>query len=433
MQSVNRLIIIALFLLGQDIHGQQLLPLAVGDKIPDLELGESLTESGRKLHLSQFRSKLRVLDFWSASCVACIRAIPYLDSLQQEFGKDISVLMLTKDKKETVEKVFRKTKTSPLFIPVVLADTLFVKLFPYNSVPHHVWINEQGIVQFITQGYNTSRENIKTFLSGKPLSLSVKKELGDFDPEQPLWLEGNGRLKGLMRYYSFLMKKIDAGIGGYSRKIDSAKGTVTIKCINQSVLSLFRIAFGNFPMGKFDGSNRLLFEAGNPGELLGPVTNAAWEEWASQNVFCYELSLPLENADQWQPIMQQEMNRWFKYEALVEKRPVKCLVLVRTSENDKLRSAGGKFQDLSNDNSIHITNLDFKQTFIRSLIGMNKEAALPIIDETGYEGKCDLSLEAGYKDMVKLKMELRKYDLDLIEAEKQIEMLVITEKGKEKR
>lgn len=62
-----------------------------------------------------------------------------------------------------------------------------------------------------------------------------------------------------------------------------------------------------------------------------------------------------------------------------------------------------------------------------ALINQN-ENDLPIIDETGYKGNVDMIINAKLNDMSSLRKDLKRYNLDLIEGERVINMLVIRDK-----
>ncbi len=428
---MHRIILIFLLSFFQRLYSQEknFSRLSIGDKLPPVILGRYYDYPHKTVQYTDVKTKLVILDFWSAWCMSCIQAMPSLDSLQAEFGSDIRILMLSFDKEKDIRNMLAKIKFKPRHLTFLRADSALKKLFPHNTVPHHIWIDQTGKIRLITHGYNATKENIGDFLMGKSLDLSVKNELEDFDTSQPLWHEGGGRHSSLLQYYSLLMKRME-GYGGTSvaKKIDSAKGTVTIRCINQSILSLFKYAFGHFPEGRFDAQNRIILEGNNAADLLPPADKSLMQAWASRNLFCYELAVPLSHAGEFYSLMQQDMNRFFDYSAQIEKRKVQCLVLIRTSPDDKLKTAGGKPRQYSDKDSIFISNLDFKKSFVRSLMSMNADIVTPIIDETGYRGKCDLSLGAGFTNLPALRQELKKYDLDIAEAERTIEMLVIRQK-----
>jgi cytochrome c biogenesis protein CcmG/thiol:disulfide interchange protein DsbE len=57
-------------------------PSVAGRLAPDF----SFEMNGRQMHLSDFRGKVVVLDFWASWCQACVTEIPSLNTLQQRIS-----------------------------------------------------------------------------------------------------------------------------------------------------------------------------------------------------------------------------------------------------------------------------------------------------------------------------------------------------------
>lgn len=58
-----------------------ILPLTIGDKVPDIVLNHVINYKAGDIKLSDFKGKLVILDFWSSWCGACIALFPHMDSL----------------------------------------------------------------------------------------------------------------------------------------------------------------------------------------------------------------------------------------------------------------------------------------------------------------------------------------------------------------
>ncbi|HEY6671604.1 MAG TPA: cytochrome c biogenesis protein DipZ [Solirubrobacterales bacterium] len=46
------------------------------------------TNAGRSLSMSELRGKVVLIDFWTYTCINCIRTLPYLEAWQQRYGRD---------------------------------------------------------------------------------------------------------------------------------------------------------------------------------------------------------------------------------------------------------------------------------------------------------------------------------------------------------
>ena len=66
--------------------GRVARPLATkGSLAPDFTLPQL---DGRELHLSSYRGKIVLLDFWATWCVPCREEIPHFVELENKYGKD---------------------------------------------------------------------------------------------------------------------------------------------------------------------------------------------------------------------------------------------------------------------------------------------------------------------------------------------------------
>jgi hypothetical protein len=100
-------------------------------------------------------------------------------------------------------------------------------------------------------------------------------------------------------------------------------------------------------------------------------------------------------------------------------------VLVRTSKVDKIKSSG-----IETDDSFSHVEVSMKNRPLKLLIGQLtliflQQSPLPIIDETDYPGMVDLVFNADMSDVESIRSALHAYDLDLVEKDREIEVLVI--------
>ena len=422
----KQLILALLFFVVTKTNAQKLTfkALEPGDPIPDIIWGEFLhcPVEGK---LSDLKGKLIILDFWNIFCSPCFEGMRKLDSLQQQFKDKIQVVLITKDKANDVERVFKKIKRTYPELPMVVNDSLWSKLFPYESVPHHVWIDDKGRIQFITYAHNTNAENIELALRKKPFQLDYKKETGELKRSELLLLPNESELNSYLSYYSAILKRIKSFGGGELKYIrDSEKQIAGIRAINRPLLSLFQEAYGR----DYRFNNRIVLDVKRPESLYLPEGSKYWDEWLEKNLFCYELILPIDKANDIKAIMQQDLNRLFPYEAKIEKRKVQSLVLIRLSTEDKLRSSGGTPVKKQIGNKIMLCNQPFQVSLSGMIANANSHLTNPLIDETNYTGNIDIVITSELKNIELLRKDLNKYGLDLVYKEMEMDMLVIRDK-----
>lgn len=412
-------------------------PLSPGLKVPNIALGVFMNEPKKNLKISELKGKLVVLDFWNIWCSSCILAMPKMDSLQKRFNNSIQIILITNNTEPEIAKLFSKVKIKRPNLPMIINDHIFQQLFPHNSVPHHVWIDDNGIVKYITDGYNTNIKNIQAVLNGQELNLHYKNELQSFEKDESLLLNGNRSLANHLKYYSFIMNRIDEYGGSYLKvpAIDSSKKIITTRITNSSVLELYKLAFGYLiPGGVTDIyskellNNRVLLEVENSVNFCEPKDDSKKDEWYSNNLFSYEAVSPLSGLDEAYSFMQHNLNYYFPYEGKIEKRKIKCLVLKRISKMDKLQSKGGSTWNIADNNYVSIQNSPIN-AFVNILANVYENLKTPLIDGTNYTDNIDIFLKAELNNIYDLKKALMLFDLDLIEEEREIKMLVITDKN----
>lgn len=403
--------------------------LSPGDKVPDIVFEQLYKRTGEKLTSSLVNKKLVILDFWNIWCSACLTSLPKMDSLQKKFSEEVQIVLVTTNKESEVRKALSRPFLKQVDLPIVAEDSVLSSLFTYESVPHHVWINANGFVEYISYYYNTNEKNIKDYLSGNKPVLAYKNELTQLDISKPLWAKENIHFERNIQFYSYFSGWLsEYGGGGKSRFSDSITDRIGIRFINEPLLSLCQIAFGGIDGGDFIYPNRLILDVPDPKMFFGPKNEYEQDQWNINNFFCYEIAVPTSKQSELLPMMQQDLNRYLNYSVNIEKRLIKCLSLVRTSNKDKMRSVNTLNKVVQTDSSLLIEGVSFMNGLIRRLKFSNQSIKTPIVDETGYTGRIDMKINCPLFDIESLRRELVKYDLDLVLREKEIEMLVIKSK-----
>jgi thiol-disulfide isomerase/thioredoxin len=421
-----------LLLIGSPSFAQQLKShrIFIGEKMPDIVLEHFYNQPGKKINLFDLKKKLIILDFWNIWCSACITSFPKMDSLQRKFNDQIQILLVTSNNAAEVRRIFSKPFLQNVNLPIISGDSLLLKLFPHESVPHHIWLNDSGVVKYITYGYNTNEKSITDYLAGHKPILAYKSEEDNLDFSKPLWAKENEAFAQHVRYYSYSSGWLsEYGGGGKSRFLDSTLDVIGLRFINESLLSLYQTAFGGFDGGEFRYPNRIILEVPAHELFYSPSDNHNIDGWNAQNLVCYEISVPLSKKDDLFKLMQHDMDRYFDYCVNVEKRMMKSLCLIRTSIRDKLKSNTTTRKIIQTDSSLVIDNEYLDKSLIGRLRFANSALKNPVLDETGYSGKVDMKLYCSLSDIFSLRRELQKYDLDLVHEEREIDMLVIKEKN----
>ncbi len=406
-----------------------IIPIGIGQKLPE-HLKSYINQSvSPQVDLFSGTKRLIILDFWCKSCKSSITALPKMQALQDEFNQTIQIVPVTPLSDDEVKSVYAKWFTEEIKLADITGDSLLKKYFPHRGVPHHVWINSEGIVEYITYGGSATSKTIASFLQGKKPKLPYKIELGAIESSKPLWAKENGPLADRIRYYSYVSGWIqDYAGGGITKFSDTVHGSIGIRYWNLTLLSLYKIAYSETDEGLFEDNRRIITDPSSITLFSSDKDNDP-DEWNRNNRVCYEISIPKERKHELYTIMQQDLDRYFDYQVRVETRPVKSLCLVRTSVKNKINiNTEEPTKIVLTDTALDIKsgNLD------RSLLGRLREAnaglSTPILNKTGLSGKVAMRLNCSLRDITALRRELKKYDLDLVEEVVPLKMLVIKKK-----
>lgn len=409
--------------------------LSVGDIMPDLKMNKLVDISEKEISFHELKGKLIILDFWNIRCLACIHAFPKLDSLQKLFPSQIQIVLVTKNSKAQISEMLSHIKKNLPSLPCIVNDTVLNQLFPHEGEPFQVWIGQDGKIKYLTSDYNTSKENIEALLKGKELSISNFEFLQGFNFSKPILEQNSDKLFNLIDGYSVLIR----GLQKYERNTvvrmekDSNSNKVNrITAINVPILTLFNLAFnysvygydkGNFRSKK---NNRIIYEIKDTATLFEPTDLRKLDEWKKRNVVSYELKIPDNATYSIYGIMQNEVNRFFDIEGSIEKRTIKCLVLIDSSHKE-IKTNGGKPLAQYVAKGYMIQNQPL-EALVNELQFRHYDITTPIVSGVNGQSNVDLLINCDLADLNAVQKELCKYGLKLVEEEKEIKMLVLKQK-----
>ncbi|VTR46442.1 Cytochrome c biogenesis protein tlpA [Sphingobacterium thalpophilum] len=410
-------------------NNQNITALNIGDQIPEALWNTPLQvvnhpQGKQTATLADYKSKLIILDFWATWCGNCIKNFPKLHALQNEFGDKIKVLAITKEDTDKIAKFFKTgVGKEHTYVNSVINDSVLSKYFPYRSVPHIAWINPNGKVLNTTQAEDITTANIQAILDNQKTQMVAKV---DIDKNRPLFLSEHFSNDLQLKSYSIFVKGYYPGLpsGNNFKKTEDGEiygrqmtNTTMMRIYNPILYELFDKKGDQF------SSKRMIIEVKEPA-LLDVIKN---EDGKSEryNLYNYELIVPEEKADSLYYYMLADLNRYSDYIGSIEKRMVDCLVLIRTSTIDKIKSKGGKPKNTFPASPSILTNQ--KLGSMINMLSEEKVITLPIVDETGYTDNVDIEV-SGIKDLTSLKKELNRYNLDLVPAKRSLNMFVLKDK-----
>ncbi len=152
--------------------------LTAGTVAPDFEAN---TPDGKKVHLSDFKGKTVILDFWATWCMPCQQSMPHLEKIYQQVkSKDVVVLAVCVwDKKAefdtwTAANIGKKYNFPVAFDPAE-DDTKSIAGHLYNvtGIPSQYVIDKDGKVATTIVGYSEGKHELETCLQHLGINITV--------------------------------------------------------------------------------------------------------------------------------------------------------------------------------------------------------------------------------------------------------------------
>lgn len=130
-------------------------PPAIGEKMTDAEL---LDFTGKKCNLSDFNNKKILIEFWSMTCLTCMRTAPEISNANQEFGDSIHFIGINCD---TTKSMWETGTNRDSITWTNLSDLKGVDgvagAYGVAAFPVFYLIDENGIVLDKWMGYKAGR------------------------------------------------------------------------------------------------------------------------------------------------------------------------------------------------------------------------------------------------------------------------------------
>jgi uncharacterized protein (TIGR03435 family) len=147
--------------------------------------GPALTE----ISWAKLKGKVVVLEFWATWCGPCVKSIPHLNDLAEQFKDKPMVFISVTSENEEVVRLF--LKSHPMKAAVMLDDfEVLNKAFHVVGIPHAVIVDATGHIAAITPPQRMEANHLEEVLAGKKCSLpepeiyTISKSSDDVVPNQ---------------------------------------------------------------------------------------------------------------------------------------------------------------------------------------------------------------------------------------------------------
>ena len=432
--------VIALLLFFCDLQAQKSQKrnnkIEVGKPFPVTLFKKINYYPGDELNLQNLRGKWVILDFWNIHCIDCIKSFPKMNAVRADLKDSVEIILIgLQDKEKKIKKLFEKFQSKlDLKLPVIYDSTLF-KRFGIQACPYVVILDGTGIVRAIT--YSVGKEDMRSFMAGNEPALGAaftKSEADElykfYDSDKPLLMYGNGGNDSEFLFRSVLTKWKD--LPTMRDEFISSRNHNRIQATGIDLFSLYWLAYCDtvesrspryYPIEQNTYGNWWLspvLELKNPSDFASDFNTG-------KNIYNYSLIVPKERGDPLylQSILRSELNTFFPYKVTVQKRRMPYWRLVLLNDSVEKTRTNSQTQSMNFRHTGFALANQPVQLIVNAIFNYNQ--LLIITDETGIKGNIDITMNCIMTDFNEIIEALRKNGLDLVQGEKEMNVIVVSD------
>jgi len=311
------------FKVDQPVNLDNYKALTKGDSLPAMASFPVLNYKSTTINLADFKDRLLVLDFWATTCGSCLEAMPSIAKLQEQFKGHVQVVDVDYEHADYVAAYFSKHPAKKaLGLPVITGDILLKKEFPYQYLPHVVWIRN-GVFIGATDGDYLNAINIEKVLANANFTFTTKDQVNVPDYHVPLFLvSGNNGATGSIMASSVFT----SAMPGLQLKAgwDTSGQKTRFYAVNHPLLNLFAVALNSgLP---FIPNRRLL--AIHDSSLILNLKHDYEDQWAASHTYCSQIIVPGNNSKaQIKELLLAEIRSSVGLIGVIAKYEMNCLTL----------------------------------------------------------------------------------------------------------
>ncbi|MEP7375284.1 MAG: TlpA disulfide reductase family protein [Chitinophagaceae bacterium] len=353
-----------------------------------------------------------IIDLFASGCIACFKAMPKLEVLQQQYKNRIQFLFIGKTDQQIRTIYERISKKNKLTLSVAFDSVIFDQL-GVETVPLCIWINPDGSVYAVSTSAEVNVGNVENFLLGRSFRSTREISPIPFDPEKPLLMNGNGGPDSIYLMRSVLSEFVQ-GQRIYG-PVAIPKGLPTFQVTGIPFTQIFMMA----AVGAYDWSYNHPFH-GN----VWPQPLISESDSLLLPAKCYNYSVTVPDAGQLQEVMQNDLEKTLGWRARIEKRLMPCWKLVLKEKDTMSISSNDKY--IYNDVSIGGMDVrGYSINEVMSALERFSQPGPPLINSTGVKGNINLRINALMSDMEQVRTELRKKGLDLVKGKRLMTVVIL--------
>ena len=133
----------------------QLFPpkvVAVGDSVYDTDLYDL---KGQVCHLSDFKGRYLLLDFWSTGCGPCLMAFPEMREVQEAWKDRLVVVSISSDSEKIWKEASERKGITWTNLNDMQGTVGIYAHYGIKGIPHYVIVSPEGRIIHVWSGYGT--------------------------------------------------------------------------------------------------------------------------------------------------------------------------------------------------------------------------------------------------------------------------------------
>lgn len=370
-----------------------------GQPVADFVIPTLLNAPTKTTTLAAQRGKLVLLEFWATWCAPCLEAMPHLNALQTRHAHQLQVITITDETPKRIGQ-YLSARPAKLWFAIDSARTI-AALFPHHLIPHTVLIGPDGNLLAQTTPSAVTDGLIDSLWRQQTVHITEKV---DHSMDLPAILKTYFQAADTVKN-RFIMQAQIVGAPGVSTThlADSVFKYRRLTCLNLSLTTLYRIAYGNYSY------KRTIDKTGS--------TNQS-------PVYCVDLIV--DQPEQLLPTLRAELTKRFDVQTRldVQRKEVNVLRITDQTKFDQIprnklgrRTYSARQGDMDQQAATMADVADFLETY-----GTDRRL---VIDDTRNREKLDLHFSYQPENPASLLTALSAMGLSLIKEERPIDMLIL--------
>jgi len=377
--------------------------LKPGDRFPDITMRPIVNAPVTELNLKSYPSKkFFIINLWGTWCSPCLPELDALAKLQTQFSRQVQIVGLSDDPADKLKKYAAK-KPSGIWLASDTSSLLY-QMLNVAHVGESVVIDSHKRIVALLETDSVNANTIGRLLRGEKVKsngeLQNRLNVTAKDPfGVDSLLASNFTIRGYMKDQQAMGMTPHEGVFAERR----------VSYFNTGIVMLYKEAYG------ITSQKQIMFEG----------DAKKYDNYKDKSLlYCFDLLVKPEQKDSLRLIMQDKLEHSLPVKARIEMRDTDVYVLKLKDESkviipkSKLTTMSYGFSGRGFDGQ-GVTLNDFANVYL------SNEFNLPVINESGVEGRYDIKTNMDARDKENLLKSVDDIGFTVTKARRKIKILVL--------